>query len=302
MSIYEDGKLTKAFSDYITQTKIGKLNHEICLQIQDFRSKLNKFDFQLPFKLTFPKNNATMLSKKHRLYKGGTLMEWLREFNIWTIIIRLFLAAILGGIIGLERGRQRRAAGLRTHILVCVGSALTVMVGFFAREALGIELSDPLRVSAQVISGIGFLGAGTIMLKGRFQIVGLTTAAGLWVTAAIGLSSGIGFYEGAIAAFLISIFTVIVLNKLERHINDNRSNFGVYVEIKQDEAVRQCINDLKEKYKAHDIQVTVPRSGIAGNVGIEVILVIQRKNKTTLKEVIEEINEYPSVVYAIESI
>ena len=229
-------------------------------------------------------------------------MEWLREFNIWTIIIRLFLAAILGGIIGLERGRQRRAAGLRTHILVCVGSALTVMVGFFAREALGIELSDPLRVSAQVISGIGFLGAGTIMLKGRFQIVGLTTAAGLWVTAAIGLSAGIGFYEGAIAAFLISIFTVIVLNKLERHINDNRSNFGVYVEIKQDEAVRKCINDLKEKYEAHDIQVTVPRSGISGNVGIEVILVIQRKNKATLKEVIEEINEYPSVLYAIESI
>lgn len=229
-------------------------------------------------------------------------MEWLREFNICTIIIRLFLAAILGGIIGLERGRQRRAAGLRTHILVCVGSALTVMVGFFAREALGIELSDPLRVSAQVISGIGFLGAGTIMLKGRFQIVGLTTAAGLWVTAAIGLSSGIGFYEGAISAFLISVFTVMVLNKLERHINDNRSNFGVYVEIRQDKAVRECIESLKEKYQAHDIQVTVPRSGIAGNVGIEVILVIQRKNKTTLKEVIEEINEYPSVVYAIESI
>ena len=229
-------------------------------------------------------------------------MEWLREFNMWTIIIRLFLAAILGGIIGLERGKQRRAAGLRTHILVCVGSALTVMVGFFAREVLNVEISDPLRVSAQVISGIGFLGAGTIMLKGRFQIVGLTTAAGLWVTAAIGLSCGVGFYEGAVAAFLISVFTVMVLSKLERHINDNRSNFGVYVEIKQDEAVRKCINDLKEKYKAHDIQVTVPRSGISGNVGVEVILVIQRKNKVTLKEVIEEINEYPSVVYAIESI
>ena len=155
-------------------------------------------------------------------------MEWLREFNIWTIIIRLFLAAILGGLIGLERGRQRRAAGLRTHILVCVGSALAVMVGFYAKYKLGIESSDPLRVSAQVISGIGFLGAGTIMLKGRFQIVGLTTAAGLWVTAAIGLSLGAGFYEGALAAFLISVFTVIVLSKLERHINDHRSNFGVY--------------------------------------------------------------------------
>ena len=229
-------------------------------------------------------------------------MEWLREFNIWTIIIRLFLAAILGGLIGLERGRQRRAAGLRTHILVCVGSALAVMVGFYAKYKLGIESSDPLRVSAQVISGIGFLGAGTIMLKGRFQIVGLTTAAGLWVTAAIGLSLGAGFYEGALAAFLISVFTVIVLSKLERHINDHRSNFGVYVEIRQDKAVKECIDGLKEKYSAHDIQVTVPRSGISGNVGIEVILVIPRKNKITLKEVIEKINEYPSVVYAIESI
>ena len=163
-------------------------------------------------------------------------MEWLRELNIWTMMIRLFLAAILGGIIGLERGKQRRAAGLRTHILVCVGSALTVMVGFFAKDILGVATSDPLRVSAQVISGIGFLGAGTIMIKGRFQIVGLTTAAGLWVTAAIGLASGVGFYEGALAAFTISLFTIMILSKFERHINNNRSNYGVYVEIKQDEA------------------------------------------------------------------
>ncbi|MBE6536333.1 MAG: MgtC/SapB family protein [Ruminococcaceae bacterium] len=229
-------------------------------------------------------------------------MEWLREFNIWTIIIRLFLAAILGGFIGLERGRQRRAAGLRTHILVCVGSALTVMVGLFARYKLGFITSDPFRISAQVISGIGFLGAGTIMLKGRFQVVGLTTAAGLWVTAAIGLSAGAGFYEGAIAAFLISIFTVIILSKVERQINDNRSNFGVYIEINHDAAVRDCIAALKKKYGAHDIQVTVPRSGISGNVGIEVIVVVPKKEKMTLPEVIEKINDSPNVVYAIESI
>ena len=229
-------------------------------------------------------------------------MEWLREFNIWTVMIRLFLSAVLGGIIGLERGKQRRAAGLRTHILVCVGSAITVMVGLFAKYKLGIEGTDPLRVSAQVISGIGFLGAGTIMLKGRFQIVGLTTAAGLWVTAAIGLSAGIGFYEGAIAAFLISLFAIMFLSKLEYHINDNRSNYGVYVEIKQDEAIRDCINYLKENYSAHDIQVTVPRSGITGNVGIEVILVIPRKEKVTLRDVLDVVNNYPSVVFAIESI
>ena len=229
-------------------------------------------------------------------------MDWLREFNLWTVIIRLFLSAILGGIIGLERGKQRRAAGLRTHILVCVGSALTVMVGLFAKYKLGIEGTDPLRVSAQVISGIGFLGAGTIMLKGRFQIVGLTTAAGLWVTAAIGLSAGVGFYEGAIAAFVISLFAVMILSKLEYHINNNRTNYGVYVELKHDHAICECIEFLQESYSAHDIQVTVPRSGISGNVGIEVIVIVQRRGSLTLTDVLQCINEYPNVVFAIESI
>ena len=230
------------------------------------------------------------------------MMDWLREFNLWTIIIRLILATLLGGIIGLERGRQRRAAGLRTHILVCVGAALTAMVGFYARDILGIENSDPLRVSAQVISGIGFLGVGTIMTRGRFQIVGLTTAAGLWVTAAIGLSLGAGFYEGGIVAFAISVFTVIVLNKIERHINEHRSIFGVYVEINSDASVRPCIEYLKSRYRAHDVQVTVPRSGISGNVGIEVSIIANKKEKIDLDDVIADIDTRDYIVYAIESL
>ena len=230
------------------------------------------------------------------------MMEWLREFNFWTILIRLFTAALLGGVIGLERGRQRRAAGLRTHILVCVGAALTAMVGFFARDMLGISNSDPLRVSAQVISGIGFLGVGTIMVKGRFQIVGLTPAAGLWVTAAIGLSIGAGFYEGGIVAFLISVFTVMVLNKIERHINEHHSSFGLYVEINSDSHIRDCIDYLKSTYRAHDVQVTIPRSGVEGNVGIEVSLVTSKKEKVSLNDVIEQLHEHEYVVFAIESL
>lgn len=229
-------------------------------------------------------------------------MEWLREFNFWTILIRLFTAALLGGMIGLERGRQRRAAGLRTHILVCVGAALTAMVGFYARDILGIANSDPLRVSAQVISGIGFLGVGTIMLKGRFQIVGLTTAAGLWVTAAIGLSIGAGFYEGGIIAFLISVFTVMVLNKIERRINEHHSSFGLYVEIGSDKHIKDCITFLKTTYKAHDVQVTVPRSGVSGNVGIEVSLVTSKKEKIRLDDVIDHLQNCEYVVFAIESL
>ena len=230
------------------------------------------------------------------------MIDWLREFNIFTILIRLLLAGVLGGIIGLERGKQRRAAGLRTHILVCIGAALTAMVGFFAREYLGIESSDPLRVSAQVISGIGFLGVGTIMLKGRFQVVGLTTAAGLWVTAAIGLSAGAGFYEGAVIAFAISAFTVIVLNRIERHINEHRSSFGVYVEINGGSSISECIDFLKEAFMAHDVQVTVPRSGISGNVGIEASIITTKKKRITLCDVTEALKMKPYVVFAIESI
>ena len=110
------------------------------------------------------------------------LLEYLREFNVASIAIRLILALLIGSVIGLERGKQGRAAGMRTHILVSIGSCLTVMIGIYVSTALGFS-SDPMRVSAQVVSGIGFLGVGSILLKGRFQITGLTTAAGLWATA-----------------------------------------------------------------------------------------------------------------------
>ena len=233
------------------------------------------------------------------------MIEWDWTFNSTAVLIsllRLFIAALLGGLIGLERGRQRRAAGLRTHILVCVGAALTAMIGFYARDVLGIETSDPLRVSAQVISGIGFLGVGTIMVKGRFQIVGLTTAAGLWVTAAIGLAIGAGFYEGGIVAFIISVFTVMVLNKIERRINEHHSLFGLYVEIYSDKYVKECISFLKTTYKAHDVQVTLPRSGVSGNVGIEASVVTNRKANLGLSDVVRELNEKEYIVFAIESL
>ena len=116
-----------------------------------------------------------------------SIIAFLKDFNIWTTLIKLTLAVIFGGVIGLERGKQGRAAGMRTYILVCVGATLTTLIGMFVSSELNIA-NDPLRIGAQVISGIGFLGVGTILVKGRFQITGLTTAAGLWVVAALGLS------------------------------------------------------------------------------------------------------------------
>lgn len=127
-------------------------------------------------------------------------------------VIRLLISALLGGLIGMEREVRNRPAGLRTHILVSVGSTLIMLVSVDGFRSLGDGTisGDPARLAAQVISGIGFLGAGTIMRTGN-SIKGLTTAASLWVCAGIGLAIGVGYYLGAIVTVGI---VLIVLKKL----------------------------------------------------------------------------------------
>ncbi len=233
----------------------------------------------------------------------GEIMEYLREINIATVAIRLFLAMVIGGVIGIERGKQGRAAGMRTHILVCLGATLSTLIGFYTiSDMSGLDItSDPLRVAAQVISGIGFLGVGTILIKGRFQITGLTTAAGLWCAAAIGISLGAGFYEGALIAALFAILTITVVHRLEYTINKKYRRFGIYVEIRSDSNVRETINFLKESFKISDVQVTAPRSGTASNVGIEAN-VYNDDLKTSPDEIAKIIESKEQVVFAIESI
>lgn len=119
-----------------------------------------------------------------------------------------------GGIIGMERGRHGRAAGLRTHVLVSLGAAISAIVGLYTTEVLEYS-NDPLRVGAQVISGIGFLGVGSILIVGKSHVRGLTTAAGLWATASIGLASGVGYLTVACAATLVVFLTMTVMSRLE---------------------------------------------------------------------------------------
>ena len=227
------------------------------------------------------------------------IIEFLQDFNGWTIAIRLLLALIFSGAIGMERGRHGRAAGMRTHILVCLGSALTVMIGLFAVLA-GYD-SDPLRIGAQVVSGIGFLGVGTILLKGRFQITGLTTAAGLWCSATIGLSLGIGFYEGAVIVFAISMLTVTLMHKIEYSAYKRYKRFGIYVEIDGASHVKEIIGYLNENFEVSDIQVTSPRSATEKNVGIEAN--IHCTNSALTPEAARAtIEKSAHVVFAIESI
>lgn len=228
------------------------------------------------------------------------VFEFLRDFNIATIAIRLVLAMIFGGVIGIERGKQGRAAGMRTHILVCLGAALATMIGLFTTEVMGYS-NDPLRIAAQVVSGIGFLGVGTILLKGRFQITGLTTAAGLWCAAAIGLALGAGFYEGALIVFLCAMLTITIVSRLESTINRKYRRFGMYVEITSDRNVRRTLDLMQERWHISDVQITEPRSGTKGNVGIEANI-YNHNFATTPEEISTSLEKEDFVVFALESI
>ncbi|NQT07073.1 MAG: MgtC/SapB family protein [Candidatus Omnitrophica bacterium] len=131
------------------------------------------------------------------------------------IIIRIVLALFIGAIIGFERERHGRAAGLRTHMLVCTGSALIAMTSIYLAENYGSisQNCDPARVAAGIITGIGFLGAGTI-IRSKTSVLGLTTAASLWAVSGLGLAVGIGFYKAAIFAAIAIFLTLFVIGRV----------------------------------------------------------------------------------------
>ena len=149
----------------------------------------------------------------------------------WEIALKLFLGMIFGGIIGLEREIGNRPAGFRTHTLVCMGSVLVMLTSEYLFNTYhSVTNLDPGRLGAQVISGIGFLGAGTIMKDGS-RVRGLTTAASLWVVACIGLATGVGFYWGALTATILSYITLVLLKKFEGHMPGVR-DYEIHMDIR----------------------------------------------------------------------
>ncbi len=212
------------------------------------------------------------------------ILALFEDFGIATVLVRLLLAALAGGLIGSERGKHGRAAGLRTHILVCIGAAMTSLTSMYLSECLGYT-GDIARLSAQVISGIGFLGAGTILIRNSSVITGLTTAAGMWTTATIGIALGYGFYVAAITATLICIFSVTILSRLERK---RKNTINAYLELKDLEDVEKVAEiflGLENIIASYDI--IPPKSGYIGNVGI-VFTMHGRKNLAELKMSIRE--------------
>lgn len=221
----------------------------------------------------------------------------LSSINDSTIVLRLVLAVVLGGFIGFERGRSGRPAGLRTHILVCLGATLAMMTNQYIFEEFGV--SDPTRMAAQVISGIGFLGAGTILVTGRHQVKGLTTAAGLWATACMGLAIGIGFYKAAIAACLMIAFATVVLHRFDNFLLAKSKIMDLYIEFSNTVPITTVLDTLKSlQVQIETIEIVKPTYG--ANAQVAAIMTIKTKQKNTRVDVIAKICSLEGVEFAEE--
>lgn len=160
--------------------------------------------------------------------------------------IRMLLTVVCGGLIGMEREMKRRTAGFRTHILICLGAAITTLTGEFLFLNMQYSL-DITRMGASVAAGMGFIGAGTIIITRHQKVKGLTTAAGLWTAAIIGLAIGAGFYEGGIIATVLILLAEWLLSKLEYRLFYNRKEVQVFIEYKDKYALETLFHTLKEK-------------------------------------------------------
>ena len=169
----------------------------------------------------------------------------IRELTLWSIVLRILVAIVLGGAIGLERGMKNRAAGLRTYMLVSLGACVVMLINQYTAQVFGT--GDPVRLGAQVISGIGFLGAGTIVVTSHNQIKGLTTAAGLWASACIGLAIGIGLYEVALVAGLCVFLVLTVLHEMDFFFRSRTRIVDVYVELDQSVNLGRFIRSIREQ-------------------------------------------------------
>ena len=181
--------------------------------------------------------------------------DYFRELNFASVVLRLALAMLTGGMIGLERIRKRRPAGFRTYMLVCLGASLTMLLSQYEStmlathwaglaEEIGLK-TDVSRFGAQVINGIGFLGAGTIIVTGHQEVKGLTTAAGLWASACMGLAVGAGFYECVLLACPLIFLCMRLFPLIDAFILENARDINLYVEFESLDNIREITSRIK---------------------------------------------------------
>lgn len=225
--------------------------------------------------------------------------DWLSEINVFSIIIRLLFAILFAGIIGVERATKNHAAGFRTYILVCLGATIAMMTNQFMMEYF--ESGDSARLGAQVISGIGFLGAGTIIVTSRRQITGLTTAAGLWACACVGLAIGIGFYTLALISSIFILLALTIFMKFEEHFRRKSRIFEIHLELDS----RIHLKDFTAYVRENQLKVnSLEHNPAYSSSGLSVYTIsleyLDKKASFSHPDFIEEIKKLEYVNYAEE--
>ncbi len=223
------------------------------------------------------------------------ITEYLQTIPAFAALgIKLAFALFSGGMIGLERGRHGRNAGFRTHILVCLGAALASALDFYIHDALG---SDGTRIAAQVVTGIGFLGAGVILIKRDFTITGLTTAAGLWATSIVGLAYGYGFCEAGLLVTVTMLITTTVLSKIE---SGQKSVLSLYIEVEDLSATNAIIAKLHEMYPMGHLDVVPAKSRNYMHLGLRLSFTKKRAKAVGQKgDDLSEILDIDHVLYVV---
>lgn len=220
-----------------------------------------------------------------------------KDWSGISIAVRLIAAVLAGSIIGFDRAMKRRGAGMKTHVLVCLGAALVMLIGQFIQLNYDGNM-DVARLGAQVISGVGFLGVGTIIVTGRNQVRGLTTAAGLWTCACIGLAIGIGFIDGAFLALILVVFSFKILSKIDGWIEKYAKSYELYLEFPTNQSVSAFVNEMHEQ----EIKISnfeLGKSKIKGE-GPNALICIEVKDKNRRTTILEEIRKMKCVKYVEE--
>lgn len=219
-----------------------------------------------------------------------------REITLYSVALRLLAAVVIAGILGMEREKKSRAAGLRTYILVCMGSCLIMLTNQYIYQTTGA--GDPMRLGAQVVSGIGFLGAGTIIVTKRSQIKGLTTAAGLWSSAAVGLALGAGFYEAAVVAGVLIYFVMTVLQQWDKRVHRRSQYLDIYLEYSSKVGVATILKAFREMDFYIDSIDTYP-SDFSENASA-LILSLKLPKRILHSTILADLQEVEGVIYIRE--
>lgn len=221
--------------------------------------------------------------------------DFARDLSFTAITVRLCLAVFCGGVIGLEREYKRRPAGFRTHILICLGAAMTTLTSQYL--FLELELfTDMARLGAQVIAGIGFIGAGTIIVTKKQRVKGLTTAAGLWTAAIIGLVCGAGYVECALFTTMMVLFAELVLIRIEYRFARKSRDSNIYIEYFHAETIQDVLRLCREKNtKVEGLEITRLKDANGDNKYHAVISIHASHGKRT-KEVMEHITGIENIV------